>query len=81
MKLMQEYGVETLQQFMQKYGVETVQYYMKYSQNAIEELDVTIKEIETATRNLKAQAILELGTQLGMGNTGYVSGYFLLGEA
>ena len=85
MKLMQEYGVESLQQFMQKYGVETVQYYMKYSQNAIEELDVTIKEIETAIeelditikdkeaviRNLKAQAILELRTQLGMCNTGY----------
>ena len=85
MKLMQKYGVESLQQFMQKYGVETVQYYMKYSQNAIEELDVTIKEIETAIeelditikdketviRNLKAQAILELRTQLGMGNTRY----------
>ena len=71
MKLMQEYGVESLQQFMQKYGVETVQYYMKYSQNAIEELDVTVKEIETATRNLKAQAILEFRTLLGMGNTRY----------
>ena len=53
---MQEYGVETLQQFMQKYGVETVQYYVKYFQNAIEELDIKMKKIETAIRNLKAQA-------------------------
>ena len=56
MNLMQEYGVETLQKFMQKYGVETVQYYIKYFQNAIEELDIKIRKIETAIRNLKAEA-------------------------
>jgi len=41
---------------MQKYGVETVQHLMKFSQNTIEEVDVLVKESEIAIRNLKAQA-------------------------
>merc|ERR1712165_610330 len=39
---------------MQKYGVETATHFLKFFQNAINDVEPSVKEIETATREFKA---------------------------